>query len=303
MERRAFLTRTLAAAWPLAAQTAPQWGGRVLDIHLHPKADADGEIRHMDGCGVSHAVILGAATMQDRIRERIERAPGRLTSFASADVTRPDALDTLRKAVEKGAIGFGELKSRNVAADGPEMQKVYALAAEMRVPVLIHFADYAQFEGDGTYNHGIQRFAKMLEKYPRTTFIGHADGFWANISADVPPTSYPTGKVKPGGVTDRLLADYANLYGDLSANSGRNALARDPEFAAGFLKRHQSKLMFGCDCSCTDGKGAGQRSDQPLIKGRCVARETLTALQKLASPEVFRKLTWENGTRLLKIPA
>jgi hypothetical protein len=32
-----------------------------------------------------------------------------------------------------------------------------------------------------------------------------------------------------------------------------------------------------------------------------LARETLTVLQKLASPEVFRKITWENGTKLLKL--
>ena len=44
--------------------------------------------------------------------------------------------------------------------------------------------------------------------------------------------AYPTGKVKPGGLTDRMLSDYPNLYGDLSANSGRNAVARDPEFTA-----------------------------------------------------------------------
>ena len=53
----------------------------------------------------------------------------------------------------------------------------------------------------------------------------------------------------------RALAD--GLYGDLSANSGNNALSRDPEFTPAFLKRHQDKLIFGSDCSCTDGKGGG----------------------------------------------
>jgi predicted TIM-barrel fold metal-dependent hydrolase len=104
--------------------------------------------------------------------------------------------------------------------------------------------------------------------------------------------------VKRGGLTDRILSDYGNLYADLSANSCRNALARDPEFSADFLARHQNKLMFGSDCSCRDGRGAGQRSQQPLIKDKCVARETLTALTK---PDVFRKLTWSNAVRLLKL--
>jgi predicted TIM-barrel fold metal-dependent hydrolase len=153
------------------------------------------------------------------------------------------------------------------------------------------------------FNTGISRLPAVLKAYPRTTFIGHANSFWANISVDVPPVSYPPGRVKPGGLTDRMLADYPNLYGDLSANSGRNSLGRDPEFATEFLKRHQNKLMLGSDCPCLDGRGAGQVSKEPWINGKCVAQETLTALKKLASPEVFRKITWDNGVKLLKIGA
>jgi predicted TIM-barrel fold metal-dependent hydrolase len=98
-----------------------------------------------------------------------------------------------------------------------------------------------------------------------------------------------------------MLADFPNLFGDLSANSGRNALARDPGFTADFLKRHQNKLMFGSDCSCADGNGAGQHSKQPLIAGKCVARETLAALKQAASPAVFRKLVWVNAVKLLNL--
>jgi predicted TIM-barrel fold metal-dependent hydrolase len=144
----------------------------------------------------------------------------------------------------------------------------------------------------------------ILKEFRNTTFIGHADFFWANISGEVPSdNAYPTGPIKPGGLTDRLLADYPNLYGDLSANSGRNALSRGDEFIAGFLARHQNKLMFGSDCSCQDGRGGGQRSQAPLIQGKCVARETLTALHKLAKPDVFRKIAWGNAAKLMKLKA
>ena len=44
-------------------------------------------------------------------------------------MTQPDAIDRLRRAAKNGAIGFGEIKSQ-VAAAGPEMQRLYALAAE-----------------------------------------------------------------------------------------------------------------------------------------------------------------------------
>ena len=47
---------------------------------------------------------------------------------------------------------------------------------------------------------------------------------------------YPSGPIKRGGVTDKLLGDYANLFGDLSANSGNNALSRDAEFTRDFLR-------------------------------------------------------------------
>ena len=104
-------------------------------------------------------------------------------------------------------------------------------------------------------------------------------------------------------MTDKLLADYPNIYGDLSANSGRNALARDPEFTAAFLARHRSKLMFGSDCPCHDGRGAGQPSNAPALKNKCVARETLTLLQRHTSPELFRTITWKNGAELLRFSA
>ncbi len=270
----------------------------MLDIHLHPRNQEDGEIAHMDGCGVSKAIILGAAAQQERTKGRMAKAPGRMKYFASVNVAAPDAIATLRAAVKAGAIGLGELKSM-VACDGPEMRQVYELAAELRVPVLLHFQDGPPGQ---VFNGGVQRFGEILKAYPKTTFIGHANSFWANISTEAPPdVAYPSGPVKKGGVTDRLLSEYPNLYGDLSANSGRNALGRDPDFAARFLERHQNKLMFGSDCPCRDGMGAGQVSQEKWIKDKCVARETLTALKQLTTPALFKKITWSNGAKLLSV--
>jgi predicted TIM-barrel fold metal-dependent hydrolase len=299
MNRRTFLQSAALAACPLLAQDAPNWGGNVLDMHLHTRREPDAEWKHMQGCGVTHANLLTQAAAEEHAKEVMAKRPDRFRRFISVDVTRPDAIEVLRKGYENGALGCGEMKSR-VAADSPEMRRVYALANELGAPVTIHFADFPQFQGDSTYNEGLARMPALFKAYPKTIFIGHADGFWANISAEVAATSYPTGKVKRGGLTDKFLADFPNVYGDMSANSGRNALGRDPEFAAGFITRHQDKLMFGSDCPCLDGRGAGQRSTQPLIKDKCVARETLTALKGMASPAIFRKITWENATRLLK---
>jgi predicted TIM-barrel fold metal-dependent hydrolase len=46
---------------------------------------------------------------------------------------------------------------------------------------------------------------------------------------------------------DRLLEQYDNLWLDLSARSGYNALTRDPEFTAGFVGRHWRKMLLGTD--------------------------------------------------------
>ena len=37
------------------------------------------------------------------------------------------------------------------------------------------------------------------------------------------------------------------MYADLSANSGLNAITRDPDFGRNFLISHADKLMFGTD--------------------------------------------------------
>jgi len=37
------------------------------------------------------------------------------------------------------------------------------------------------------------------------------------------------------------------------------------------------------------------------MAGKCVARETLTVLKRLAAPDVFGKITHDNATRLLRL--
>ena len=293
INRREFLgTALVVAAVPsVGAQqsSASLWGGPVLDIHLHLRQTIEGNVSHIDGSGVAKAVLLTNVNATDRAKDAVAKYPGRFVRFASVDVKVPDAVALLTQAVKGGALGFGEIKSQ-VEAAGPEMQGLYAAAADLNVPITIHFQEVTQPGSQGTFNRGLKTFDAMLKKFPRTKFIGHADAFWANVSADyAEETSYPTGRIKPGGVTDRFLGDYPNLFADMSANSCNNFLNRDPEFATGFLLRHQDKLMFGSDCSCPDGSGTV----------RCIARETLTALKKLAPPAVFQKITWANGHRII----
>jgi predicted TIM-barrel fold metal-dependent hydrolase len=97
--------------------------------------------------------------------------------------------------------------------------------------------------------------------------------------------------VTPGGITDRLLSDYPNMFGDCSAGSGLNAFTRDPEHARDFLGRHQDKLLFGSDCN--DKVGAGTA---------CQGAQILAAIRQFApSRAVERKILFENAKRLMKL--
>lgn len=293
--RRAFLATTALAA-TAAAQPPNEWGSPVLDMHLHFRPN-DANFAHIEGSGVTVANLLTPAASDADSQAAIAKHPTRYLRFTTADITKPEGISQMRQALKNGAKGLGEIKF-NVAVDGPEMRSVYELSAEFKVPITIHF----QEDSSGSFTAPIKGLPNMLKAYPKTTFIGHGNAFWANISADVPAgIAYPTGKIQPGGLTDRMLADFPNLYADLSANSGRNALGRDPDFAPAFLTRHKDKLLFGSDCPCRDGRGAGQVSQAPLIKGRCVARETLTALKQLTSPDLFHQITWANAHRLLSL--
>ncbi len=310
MQRRTFLKSILpaaAAAQHLAAQTDQPWGGPVLDTHLHLRANAEACFTHMQGCGVTNAVLLTRAPEQDRAKAEMERRPGHFARSVATDPSQADADKLLRDAIKGGAVSIGELKF-HVALDSPEMRRVYDIAAELQVPVMMHIQTFPHFDGELPYNTGYPQFDKVLRACPRTNFIGHGDLFWAHISADVPTDrGYPAAPIKKGGLTDRWLSDFPNLYADMSANSGNNALSRDTEFSPGFITRHKSKLIFGSDCSCTDGHGAGisqgNNPEASRLAGKCVARETLTVLKRSTSPAAFANIVWGNAHKLLTIPA
>jgi len=151
-----------------------------------------------------------------------------------------------------GARGLGELTS-NLYADDPRMDNLFGCCAALDMPVLIHIAP----ERVGFYgivdDPGLPRIEKMLKKHPRLTLIGHSQPFWSEISAgntDELRNTYPRGKVIPGRLTE-LLREYGNLYCDLSAGSGANAMMRDPEHAAQFMEEFSDRILYGCDICAT----------------------------------------------------
>jgi predicted TIM-barrel fold metal-dependent hydrolase len=234
--------------------------------------------------GVSNGLQAGA--LGNEACRRFARAHRPHYYFGANEVPdAPDAIQVIEKYLKLGGIIIGEQKF-GVDCDSPAMQRIYELAADYRVPVLMHWQH-------GMYNYGFERFYKMLEKYPRTIFLGHAQTWWANIDKNHTDQAvlYPKGKVTPGGITDRYLNDYPNMYGDLSAGSGLNALLRDEDHAREFLVRHQDKLVYGSDCSDRVGFGSA-----------CQGAQTIAAVRRLsASKSIERKLLYENAHKMFRI--
>src|SRR5581483_11134712 len=173
----------------------------------------------------------------------------------------------------------------HVDSDSKPMQRIADIARDHKVLVLMHFQHSA-------YNLAFERFHRLLDKYPDVNFIGHAQTWWGNIDKNHQQTvMYPKGPVTPGGITDRLLSDYPNIYGDLSAGPGLNALLRDEHHARNFLKRHQDKLLYGSDCD--DRAGAGKA---------CSGSQQLATIRRLApDAQAVRKMLYGNAAKLLKI--
>ena len=124
-------------------------------------------------------------------------------------------------------------------------------------------------------------------------FIGHAQTWWANVDRDHKDQAvlYPKGPITPGGLTERYLADYPNMFGDLSAGSGLNALTRDPSFTTGFFERHQDKLLYGSDCNDLVGEGE-----------KCQGAQTIAAVRKFApTKKIERKLLYLNAKKLIRL--
>ena len=184
-----------------------------------------------------------------------EHAPDRFVLGYAPDPRRADAIDRLRAAIEiYGVRLYGELKLR-MMYDNPDALRMFRFCGEKGLPVTVHI-DYEFDTGskyprpNWWYGGGIEAFERAVRACPGTTFIGHGPGFWAHISNDdlYDQVPYPTGKVVPGGKLPQMFRQYPNLYADLSAGSGLNALTRDSPFAREFLLEFQDRLLYGRDC-------------------------------------------------------
>ena len=237
----------------------------MIDIHAHlgnlgrerypetPPLTPQQWLDRMDREGIDIAVLLplespeggwGYLLTEEAVEAR-NLYPERFIAFCCVDPRYPYATKFIEYMVKRhDCRGFGE-HVNGLAFDDPLNMKLYKTCNELGLPLDFEINKGAGFCYD---DPGLPRLEKCLKEFPNIAWLGHGPGFWSGISGDdaIEP-AYPKGPVTPGGAIDRLCAEYDNLYLDLSAGSGYNAMTRDPDFTMGFIERNWKRMLFGTD--------------------------------------------------------
>jgi len=252
----------------------------VIDAHCHARwAGYNGArmIANMDAAGIQRAWLLsweiperemdtyyyseinpagGGVGMPFRdVIDVVERYPDRFIPGTTMDPRDPHAHERLKAAVITHRVRvFGELKLR-MRYDDPDAIRLFHYCGELGLPVICHLQPTFPRLGVPSarqwwYGGGLDVMESPLRLCPGTQFLGHARGFWREISgdADQDPLDYPKGRPVVGrGRLLEFLDKYPNLNCDLSGGSGHTALSRDLNFSRKFLIDYQDRVFFARD--------------------------------------------------------
>ncbi len=259
-----------------------------------------------DEVGVERAAVLPecnpeCSTTLQSVEEVLQIAAdsgGRFVPFCNAD---PRAIgnspfsplgDLLKYYRDLGCRGVGEVCA-NLSILDPMVQNLFKGAQEAGLPLTFHLTPYIGCSYGLVDEAGLPGLELVLQRFPNLRIFGHSQTFWAEISvirSVADRLGYPAGTVEEGAIP-RLMRKYPNLYGDLSAGSGCNALTRDRAYASKFLTEFQDRLFFGTDiCQPT------MPTLRPLAKFLRELRDSGEITQT-----VFRKVARENAIRELAL--
>lgn len=192
---------------------------------------------------------------------------------------------------EQGCKGIGEVCA-NIPFLDPRAQNLFKYAEQAGLPLTFHMAPQIGHTY-GLYDEpGLRQLELSLRRFPKLIFLAHSQAFWAEMApleTTVDRYGYPAYPIREEGVVPKLFRRYPNLYGDLSANSGCNALKRDPAYAVKFLNEFHDRLLFGTDICAPD-------TPTPLVDFLL----DLRASGKI-SEIVFKKIARDNAALLLKL--
>lgn len=244
---------------------------------------------------IVHPECMYGAQSNEEIIEIADASAGRFVPFCNVD---PRAMSNSVDAElgyllayyrDKGCKGIGEVCA-NLPFLHPMVQNLLKHAQDVGLPLTFHIA--AQIGNIyGLYDDpGLPQLERSLQRFPRLRFLAHSQSFWAEMAPLETPGDrygYPNYPIREEGVVPKLMRRYPNLYGDLSAGSGHNALARDQAYAAQFLAEFQDRLVFGTDICAPS-------TPTPLVDLLLAMRD-----QGKISEVVFQKVARENAIRLL----
>ncbi len=239
----------------------------------------------------------------------------------------------LRESVARGARGLKVWKllglrardpdGRLVAVDDPRLDPLWAAAAELDLPVIIHIADpIAFFEpldptnerweelhahpdwhfwptrpadepdapGFPAFDELLAAFGRLVARHPRVTFVGAHVGCAAEDLA----------------LVGRLLDENANLHVDIAARIGE--LGRQPYSTRQFFLRHADRILFGIDLAPDpDIYAIHYRFLETLDESFAYGTEPVPAqgrwqIHGLGLPDdVLRKVYRDNARRILHL--
>ena len=259
-------------------------------------------IKVYDAAGIEAAVMLPCCNVENVIEPQSNEEildiaaayPGRFIPFCNID---PRALfnspysplkEILAYYKSRGCKGVGEVCA-NLPILDPRVQNLFSAAEANEMPLTFHLHPKA----GGSYGlideRGLPGLEESLKRHPNLNFFGHSQTFWCEISEIRDWNDrfgYPKGPVKNGAIT-RLMRQYPNLYGDLSAGSGCNALTRDEEHAVSFLEEFQDRLLFGTDICAA---GTMPKLNEFLLRLRAEGKLSESAFQKIARENAVRLL-------------
>jgi len=261
-------------------------------------------IKRYDKIGIERAVLLPIVSPEcayqiqstEDILE-IARETRRFIPFCNVDprqmTNTADAplRDILRYYRDQGCKGIGEVVA-NLPFLDPMVQNLFKHVQAAGLPLTFHVAPH---RGGfyGLYDDpGLPQLELSLQRFPKLKFLGHSQPFWAEMAR--PNTAgersgYPKHPIGEEGAVPRLMRKHRNLYGDLSARSGYNALSRDEEYAMKFLNEFQDRLLFGTDICAPDTR-------TPLVDFLIRLKDS-----RKITATVFRKIAKTNAIKVLKL--
>ena len=253
-----------------------------IDLHAHvylyPCPPQDGRtqfctpeqvIRRYDELGIDKGIIqplIGPETYlpqsNQEVLEICRRYPDRFLPFCNID---PRGIDNSPETdftpwldwyKENGFLGVGEFMP-NMSFRDPKVLNLMSQLEKYDMPLLFDVNTRVGEEYGLVDEPGMPQLEYCLRRFPKLTIFGHGPAFWAEIGTlDTPfdRGTYPSYPVRGDGAVVKLMRRYPNLWGDLSAGSGFNALNRDHDFAVKFINEFQDKLCFGTDICYADQK-------------------------------------------------